>query len=104
MGFHATVLLLEHQAEYATQWCCHWTAIEYYDGWAERVLALLNNTVLDTQQLELKPKSCTGAGFSFCARQVTKCRARQDSEKWAIKFQNDPTSVRDQLRKHQCGA
>ncbi len=39
------VLLLEHQAEYASQWqAAGWTVTEYHDGWAEQVQALLNNT------------------------------------------------------------
>ena len=39
------VLLLEHQAEYASQWqAAGWTVTEHHDGWAEQVQALLNNT------------------------------------------------------------
>ena len=41
----SVVLLLEHQAEYASQWqAAGWTVIEYHDDWAEQVQALLNNT------------------------------------------------------------
>ena len=42
-------LLLEHQAEYVNKWqSAGWTVIQYHDGWAEQMLALLNNTK-DTQ-------------------------------------------------------